>query len=529
MFNYTVKGIRKKNGQFCKVILVTGNNVDSTIDYKEELKGFGASWIGMFKSWGWFASDDPKKNQIILDKMVKPAIMFLSEKEADKNPNSLVDIIDMVLDLLDTSDSQEEIDSQMNVFLSKEEIKQKLEEYKTDLVNTMNEDSFKQMIEPMLLAWQNTGYEFSLLNTILIKIQDPSATVVKNAKDWGHKPYYRVVNPNSPAIGLFVPVGGKPLFKGREAKRREKLRWMAEHGYRSEEEITGGDIEKLKKHLNQTYGHTGYDIKYYFYDVRFTTVIKGKEGEAVDLGNGNIDVPWYNDNGKETLAVKEKIDSTLQVVAESGVDVSKQPNLRGALGVSKGGKIEVLDKAKMNSNYLLTILHEFAHEILHQRYLKDNNPEYAQFYFGRPEGTKFVEQQAELTGWLVCRVYGYNIRESVNYAALWGMTDAKKAVHAFDTVANVASYLVDKINKKIIENRMEDEQAMIGEATDVAGHVKFTGYQVAQMVGAGDLYKRGLEQIAQEEQMKSEAVLKFVSMTNKINECDKKRLQDILD
>ena len=527
MFNYNVKPIRKKDGSFGKVIIITGNNVDSTKEYKEEIKGFGARWIGVYNSWGWFASNDETKNNTILENMVKPAIMFLSEKEVDKNPMSLSEIIGLVTDMLSSNDSQDEIDAQMNIYMSKDEIVKKLQEFKEDLVSTMNSKDFKMMIEPLIEAWTANGYEFSLLNQLLIKLQDPKSTIVKCASDWSKKPYYRRVNANSPALGIFVPVGGRQMFRGREAKVREKQRWLAEHGYASEADLTGGDIEKLRKHLNMTYGHTGYDIKYFFYDARYTTVIPGKENEAIKLGNKRNDIAWYNDNGKVTSAVSEKIYATLQVVSDSGVDVSSTKNLNGALGVSKGGKIEVLDKAKMNSNYLLTILHEFAHEILHQRYLRDNNPEYAQFYFGSPEGKGFVEQQAELTGWIVCRFYGYPIKESINYAAIWGMTDVKKAVHAFDTVANVATYLINNINKKIIT--MNNKETPMIESKGALNEVQLTGADVAKMIGAEDIYNQGLQQIEQEEQMKVEAVNNFKKMVNKINEYDKKRAYDVID
>jgi len=527
MFNYNVKPIRKKDGSFGKVIIITGNNVDSTKEYKEEIKGFGARWVGIYNSWGWFASNDEAKNKTIIEKMVKPAIMFLSEKEVDKNPMSLEEIIDLVTGMLCSSDSQEEVDAQMNIYMSKDEIIKRLQEFKEDLVNTMNSKDFKLMIEPLIEAWAANGYDFSLLNQLLIKLQDPKSTIVKCASDWAKRPYYRRVNQNAPPLGIFVPVGGKQMFKGREAKEREKQRWLAEHGYASEADLTGGDIEKLRKHLNATYGHTGYEIKYFFYDARYTTVIPGKENEAIKLGKKDNNIAWYNDNGKITTAVGEKIYATLQVVNDSGVDVSSTKNLGGALGVSKGGKIEVLDKAKMNSNYLLTILHEFAHEILHQRYLRDNNPEYAQFYFGRPEGKGFVEQQAELTAWIVCKFYGYPIKESINYAAIWGMTDVKKAVHAFDTVANVATYLINNINKKI--KAMKSDEVPMIESRNILNEVQLTGADIARMIGAEDVYNQGLQQIENEEEMRNEAINSFKEMVNKINECDKKRVQDILD
>ena len=537
MFNYVPRVTRDKKGNPLKVFAVEGNNVDSTMSYKDELKKqFGAVWIGSLKTWGWFTPDDPTKRQTLINNRIKPAITFLREKEIEHNPMLIDDAIKQVMDALDSSDSQEETDAQMNVFMSQEEIEEKLQQYKEELVNAVSSEDFKKLFEPVIRAMHNNGYEFSLHNSLLMTLQDPKATIVKNASDWGQRPFYRAVLPGSPAIGLLVPVGGKALYNGHAAKEREKRRWLTANGYRSEAEVRGGDIEVLRKHLEEKYDHTGYELKYYFYDIRFTRVIPGMENEAHVFdsspsgGKPKDDIAWYNDSGKETAAVKEKIDASLQVVKDSGVDVSSKPNLRGALGVSKGGKIEVLDKAKMNSNYLLTILHEFAHELLHQTYLRDkNNPEFAQFYFGRPEGKNLVEQQAELTGWIVCRFYGYNIKESINYAGIWGMRDAKQAVYAFDTVAKVSNFLIDRINRKIKENKLEGAMLGIEESKGGINEVQYTGADIARMVGAEDVYNQGLQQIEQEEQMKVEAMNKFKNMVNKINECDKKRTQEVID
>ena len=174
----------------------------------------------------------------------------------------------------------------------------------------------------------------------------------------------------------------------------------------------------------------------------------------------------------------------------------------------------------------MTITHEFAHELLHQKYLHDNNPEFGKFYFGRPEGKGFVEQQAELTAWIVCNFYGYDIQEAINYAAIWGM-DEKNAVHAFDTVAKVADFIINKTNEKIKIRR----ETMVDESKQYLNEVNFTGRDVAAMLGkdALALYDRGVQQQQQEEAGMQEAIKNFKDMVNKINECDKKRTQEVID
>ena len=528
MFSFEVKPFKKKDGTISNIILVTGDKTDSTFDYKDEMKNFGAKWIGSLRTWGWYASQDPEKNNTIIEKMVKPAVEFLLSKEKDKGADgnrNIIGIIDKILQALNTDNTEAEELASNNVYMSKKEITERVYSFKQKLVNTLSSEDFKRLLMPIIKARKAQGYRYSLSNTILIWCQDPEATMVKNKTDWLKA--NRRVKPNAPVIGLFIKTGGNKMFSGREARAKAKERWMQANHFTSEEEMSVGDKERLRHYLDSTDDSAiSFKLGFFFYDIRFTEQIEGTE----DVVGSNSDVPWFNDSGNETKAVKEKIEAVLEVVKDSGVNVSSQPSLNGALGVSMGGSIKVLDKAKLNSNYLMTICHEFAHELLHQKYLHDSNKEFGQFYFGRPEGKGFVEQQAELTAWIVCNFYGYDIKEAINYAAIWGMNE-KNAVHAFDTVAKVADFIINKTNEKIKMNR----ENMIGEGRKLVNEVNFTGRDIAAIVQQKlgqptlDLYDRGVQKEREENAGMQEAISAFKDMVRKIDECDHKRFNDILD
>jgi hypothetical protein len=352
-------------------------------------------------------------------------------------------------------------------------------------------------------------------------MQDPKAKLVKSTSKW--KPFNREPKKNAPAIGLFVPDGEK-RFKTKEERRRATEVWLKENGFKSIKDLTLGEKEQLNVYLNQFVGPVYWKFKYCFYDQRFTQVINGKEDRLGDTDTG--DIAWYNNSGNETEAVKEKIYALLKLVANSGVNVSTTKNLGGALGVSKGGKIEVLENALLNSNYLMTLAHEFAHEALHQNFLK-NDSEWAEFYVGRNEGRGYIEQQAELTAWIVCKFYGYDIKEAINYAALWGMMDAKDAVKAFDSVARLADKMINGINKIIINERG------MNESKEYIKEVNYTGLDVAKMVGAEDLYLSGIKEFEEEERaetgMYENTVKSFKSLVNSINESDNNRKNMFFD
>ena len=518
MFSFKVMPYKKQDGTMTNCILVTGDNVDSTYPYKEDMKNFGAKWISSRKTWGWYGSLDKNKMSYIINNMVKPAVSFLLSKEKQPSTNgerTVESVLDELLASLNTDDTDAEIQANNNVFMSKQEIQNKIQDFKEKLVSTVNGDEFKRLIMPIINARKAQGYKYSLKNTILIWVQDPKATLVKSKGKWAK--FNREVKPNAPAIGMFVPVGGDKEFKGREARNAAKEKWLKDRGFNSENELTIGEKEILNTYLNSTVGEVFFKFSFSFYDQRFTQPMNGKEDLLGDTDTSKI--AWYNDTGNETQSVKEKIYALLKVVSDSGVNVSSQKNLSGALGVSKGGSIDVLENAKMNSNYLMTLSHEFAHELLHQTYLRDSGKEWGQFYAGRGQGRGFVEQQAELTAWIVCQFYGYDIKEAVNYAALWGM-DAKNAVHAFDSVAKVSDFIINKINEKIRQERgMNEGKEYIREAN-------YTGLDIAKMVGAEDLYLSGIEEFKEdelrEERLRNEAINSFKDFTNRIDESYKK-------
>lgn len=530
MFSFKVYPYRKKDGNMTNVIFVTGDKTDSTYPFKEQMKQFGAKWINSYKTWGWYGSEDPKKMRMIIDSMVKPAVEFLLSQEKnqgdDGNQRTVISILDELLKELNNDNTQEEIQSMNNVFMSKQEIQRKIQEFKEALVSTVNGDDFKRLIMPIINARRAQGYKYSFKNTILIWVQDPKATLVKSKGKWAN--FNRVPKADAPRIGMFVPVGGDKEFKGKEAREKAKARWMQSRGFASEDDMTLGEKEQLKGYLDSVVGEIGFKFSYSFYDQRFTDVMEGKEDLLGDTDTSNI--PWYNDSGKETQLVKEKIYSLLKVVKDSNVNVSQTKNLGGALGVSKGGNIEVLENAKMNPNYFMTLTHEFAHELLHQTYLRDssNDKEWGQFYVGRGQGRGFVEQQAELTAWIVCKFYGYDIKEAINYAAIWGM-DAKNAVHAFDSVAKVSDFIINKINAKIQEEKNTNMQ----ESKQHLNEVNFNGLDIAKMVGAEQVYLQGIKEFEQEDtnNMKMQESFKnqFNNLAQRINEIQNNKWNKIID
>ena len=525
MFSYKVQSFKDKKGRIRPLIFIVSDNSEAMKEYGKELKKFDANYISNNDSWGWYGSaKDNNKTKELIDTKVKPAIEYLESIAGGNDVETrVIGIIDELIKQLENRNTDSEVEAEENVMFSTEQVKNRLLLFKEKLVTTMNDEEFKKVFAPFIKFKRAQGYQFSLKNAIMARIQDPKSTMVKSKDDW--QKMNRTIKPGSPGIWLWVPSGGTRVYSGEEGIKAGKKVFMQANGIESDDSMTPGEHERMRHHIRQKENNSGFFLSSSFYDVRFTIQMEGKEDLVGDGDTSNL--PWYDDSGKETEAVGEKIYALLQVVADSTVNVSTTKNLNGALGVSKGGQIDVLEDAKKNDNYLLTLTHEFAHEALHHRYLQAKNNDFSKFYQGRERGRGFVEQQAELTGWLVCNFYGYDPKTSINYSVMWGMTP-ENAVFCFDSVAKLANDIIDKMNIKIMSmrgiNTVKEsiDRGMLREA-------KYTGAEVANLVGAGKLYQQGMKNIEQDENIKTESLKAFNEMIEKFNNINKRNAQDRLD
>ena len=140
----------------------------------------------------------------------------------------------------------------------------------------------------------------------------------------------------------------------------------------------------------------------------------------------------------------------------------------------------MLSNQKINTGLINTLVHEFAHELLHQKYLKNNNKELSEYFVGTSEGRGKVEQQAELCAWIVMKNFGYDMPTNINYVGIWGL-DQSNAAEVFDSVANVAQYIVKGIDKNL---NLMSESRILKES------ISITGRDVANMLGLGKLYDK---------------------------------------
>jgi hypothetical protein len=106
-----------------------------------------------------------------------------------------------------------------------------------------------------------------------------------------------------------------------------------------------------------------------------------------------------------------------------GITITEEIISNGAKGSSAGGKI-TLDP----STGTITLIHEIAHEILHQKNRHDSSRE-------------DKEIEAETTAYIVAAALGYNAEGSANYLALWD-ADSKKIAARLGNIQKAANEIL---------------------------------------------------------------------------------------
>lgn len=502
-FRYQIGNIKTKNGNYMRVAYIDAKRSQNTYDLRNKIQEFGAKWNNDAKWWYWPLGNDPEN---VIRTQVQPCMEFLSTKE-DMGGEPKRDIAASIDKLIQQVKGAKMPNT--GGANTKEDIVSKLEGFKADLVRITSDEEFKQKMGPIIKFRNANNYQYSLLNTILILIQDPKATLVKAGGAW--KDFYqRKVKPGSPSIMMWIPKGSKNVAE--EEKIRLTNDFLARKKVKSVKELSAPDRELLDKKLNRTVPEY-FDLAPYWYDYRFTEQMEGTEDV---LGNPGSDIEWFDDSGEETPELVKHIDSLIEVIQERGIDVTFVDDLGGARGVSKSGSIDILRDQPKNAGMFNTIVHEYAHEILHQKYLKSKDEEMKDYFVGTQEGRGKVEQQAELCAWIVLRSFGYDMQTNINYVGIWGLNQ-DNAVRVFDSVSNVATL----ISKQIIKKEQGEETDMFESKQFIKENAIPSGEEIAQMVGCGKVYQR-----AKQKMMRQPGTIRMTQ--NELTEMIKSTIKKVL-
>lgn len=472
---------KRNDGQVVSIIYINPETSESTYQYKDILEKYGAFRNKETKpeAWAWVLGDNPEETYTT---KIKPCIEELVkvEKAEGGKLRDVTTVLDTLIDQIKNIGTAEDVSIPDNERkLTQEQILQRISGLKQELVNAVNDEEFKKLMEPIIKFRQALGHQFSFGNTILIMVQDPKATVVKSTSNWLKVNRAVLARAKEHPIWLIGPSGNKNLSKEDIAKI--KLAYLR-NLKKSEKQLTPTEREELQILVNNKSGNS-FKLLPYFYDIRNTVQIRGKE----EIMSDNIpNIPWHDEEKPEEEKSTELYDAVADMIKSSGIDFKIVDDLGGSMGVSKSGEINVINKGVKNPGMVSTLIHEYSHELLHQKFLKDRDKQFVNYFVGTSEGREKVEQQAELSAWIVLKDFGYDMKTNINYVKIWGLKDSD-AAKVFDSVANVASFII-----KGIRVRLYDE---VHESFNLLENFEnITGLDVAKLIGAQNIYIKSKEE-----------------------------------
>lgn len=456
--------------------LPDGRNFGSFIIHRGE-KGFnpfkynkiarehgGTPWVnpsGDDEDTGLLFPVGGKEPSSVLKTGVKPV---LDNIIATENPNDPEDVRrDEVLQIID------ELLEQFNSLEGGERayaksIKGRLADLKAQLISITSAEEFKDVMRPILKFRSTQKKWYSLNNTILIWLQDPQATYVDSLGGW--KKVGREPVPGAKIISINC-VRSRPPKPG---ERKLIIHdFVAGKGKKDASELSQIEASELNRLLrkgvkltNPVTGGNLYDLIHNFTDVRFTRNVSGEKDEFDEFmqGKENLDsLEWFDDSGEATEETMALVAAVEDVCRKHGITVTSasKEELHGARGMSSNGgtTITMTNGATQNEDYLKTLVHELTHSLCHWENAK----------FPLKDKYEIQEQEAELTAWMVLMMFGYEsvTKTSMNYIGSWGL-DEKNAVKVFNTMASVASYICNEINKRMGNTSGLNDGEPIGES-----------------------------------------------------------------
>jgi hypothetical protein len=358
-----------------------------TFTNKNKLKDAGFRWDSQLNSWATTREHLPQA-QAALNKINKIE-MFIEE----------------------FNDLQEFIASTDNLS-KKDELSQRLNGFLKNLEQDLDETAASEEIKKFL-DFQAKLRKRSAYNTMLIWIQKRNATHVEGFRTWQEK-FGRQVKKGAKAITIFAP--------------RTPAKPKEDPADKDNEEDVDGEIKKQNVH---------YFIPVSVFDVTDTEPIPGKEHLMVD------EPDWHDANEPNETADK-LYEYVEQAAKEMGINLTRDVSGRGEQGYAAGGHIN-LSSDIAGVNRCATMVHEFAHELLH--FKKESI-----FYVDAPLSKADKEVQAESVSYVVMKHYDLPVKHQPVYLAVWKTNKDALNKH-LGVIKKVADFIITKIDEIAAEKQ----------------------------------------------------------------------------
>lgn len=464
----TLAKVAKDRFDSSRVVIVSdledkNKATSEVISVKDILKKHGFMWDGSNKQW-WL-NDKFKPIEQVID-IAKKAVAEANEKLKQSNEaNEIISKLEDIKDFIKTAPISTEAD------VTKDDITKKLEGFINELADEVDSVRLTNKIKDYF-DFLSKFPKYSFTNQILIYIQNSDATKVNSKTGWsklGLKP-----KEGAKQILIWRPTL-KPPSAAEKANRREKFL----------KGIKGGLTPDKQKQLDKILKAPVASMPFVLYPVYDTKdVVKEDGSEYVEPEK--VDLEWFDETENE---VADKIfEAMTKVYDDYGIDFAIEDAKGSEKGYSANGKVRISSDTKGIAK-ASTAIHEFAHELMHQTFLKtktesakdrdklsEKSKHILDAYVGR-DTSEVLELQAESVAYVVLKSFEVpGLKYAVNYIALWkGTKDS--IIGNLDVITTTANIIIKSLNKHI------DNVNEVDGESDIHGHKVSIG-DVAKLLKA---------------------------------------------
>jgi hypothetical protein len=416
---------------------------------KEILKRNGFMWDGTNKQW-WL-NDKFKPIETVIE-IAKKAVA-----EANKSLGGSNEANELIQKLEDVKDAVKSAPIAPETNVTKDEIVKKIDGFINELADEVDSVRLTEKIKDYF-DWlaKFPGYSFN--NQILIYIQKRDSTKVNSRSGWSKLGY--VPKENAQQIIIWRPTLKPPTSFVKKTRKEEFMKKFGKSG-----KLTPEMQQKMEKMINDPVSSLPF-VLYPVYDISDVVNDKGEGASSIE----KPELDWFS---TEENSVADKIfDAMVKVYEDYGIDFAVEDSKGGEKGYSAGGKVRISSDS-VGIGKASTAVHEFAHELMHQTYLKtkaeaeksgtsdanlgEKTKHVIDAYVGR-NMSEILELQAESVAYVVLRSFDVpGLKYAVNYIALWkGSRDS--IIGNLDVITTTANIIIKAINKNIIMDEAEEQQ-----------------------------------------------------------------------
>lgn len=387
-----------------------------TFKHKDKLKKGGFRWDSSINSWKIDISKFEEAKKIIA--AINQVEQF--EDRIEELPEFLADT--------DNLSKKDELSQRLDGFLAAMTSEVDAARASEEVKNFMN---FQAKLKSR-----------SFHNTLLIYLQNKNATHVEGFRVWQNK-FGRQVRKGSKGITIIIPLIQKEKDTNPVAAAANAT--------------TGddGDVDNAVKTRNTIRFGTGT-----VFDIKDTDPIPGQEHKYAEAPK------WHADDTPNEAADKI-FKYTTQMANEMGIKITSNDAMKGEMGYSAGDHINITSEIA-GVNKAGTMIHEIAHELLHQRTSIMGTE-------GEKLSSSDKEIQAESVSYLVLRHYDLPAKHQATYLTLWKAN--KDTIHKnLSAIKKAVDFIIDKIDKIAAEDPANAAKAPepVKEIANTFNDAKFT-------------------------------------------------------